>query len=38
MYLYKAIRSILISKHTWYNSDSLQGSKDSKCPESSKVS
>lgn len=30
-------RSSILSKHTWYNSDSLQGSEDSKCPESGKV-
>jgi len=31
------LRPLLYSKHTWYNSDSLQGSEDSKCPESGKV-
>lgn len=35
--MYLRLRPLLYSKHTWYNSDSLQGSEDSKCPESGKV-
>lgn len=35
--LYLHLPPLLYSKHTWYNSDSLQGSEDSKCPESGKV-
>lgn len=35
--MYLRLQPLLYSKHTWYNSDSLQGSEDSKCPESGKV-
>lgn len=35
--VYLRLQPLLYSKHTWYNSDSLQGSEDSKCPESGKV-
>lgn len=35
--MYLHLQPLLYSKHTWYNSDSLQGSEDSKCPESGKV-